>query len=196
MKLDIIKTDFLKWGIEMDQRFCEKCHVLKERCFCDEMPKLDIGIDFVLLMHEKEPKKRSNTGQLILNMFPSNSSLVLWERVNPNEELVKSLEKGDAVLVYPTEDASEPIEPGKTYVIIDGTWQQSRKMFNKSPYLQNAKKVSINRKEPTAYELRRTYKEGTLSTAEAAMEILKASGDLDSANTLNDYYKHFMKMFK
>lgn len=180
----------------MDHRFCEKCHVLKERCFCEEMPKLDIDIDFVLLMHEKEPKKRSNTGQLILNMFPNNSEVVTWERVYPNKELVKKLESGEAILVYPTEEASEEVEPGKTYVIIDGTWQQSKKIYNKSLYLHNAKKVAINRLEPTAYELRRTYKEGTLSTAEAAIEILKAAGEDTGADLLDNYYRHFMKMFK
>lgn len=179
-----------------DNRFCDTCHVLKERCFCNEMPKLEINIDFILLMHEKEPKKRSNTGQLILNMFPRNSEVMLWERIYPNERLIEMIDLGEAVLVYPTEEASEEIEVGKTYILIDGTWQQSKKIFNKSPYLHRAKKVAIKRSKPTQYELRRSYKEGTLSTAEAAMEILLSAGESNASQELDRYYKHFMKMFK
>jgi len=107
-----------------------------------------------LLTHEREQRKPSNTGALVAGEFVTR---IPWQRTNPNEEILKLSQSKDSLLLYPTTNDcdSVKVKEFENLIIIDGTWQESRKIFNKSDYLQSMPRATINANNESTYKLRR-----------------------------------------
>ena len=58
-------------------------------------------MQIVLLTHEREVDRPSNTGQLALDLVPHLCRRVLWSRVKPDLELVTKLARKEAKLLFP-----------------------------------------------------------------------------------------------
>ena len=78
------------------------------------------------------------------------------------------------------------------YIIIDGTWQEAQKIYNKSPYLKNLPTVRVEASQKSVYTLRRNQKENGLCTAECVIETLRARGHEQSANDLQSNLAEFL----
>ena len=92
-----------------------------------------------LLTHERELHRATNTGSIAIDDSNEIIERILWERVNPNKYLTKLIENNEALLLYSKgESSSAIIEEYENIVIIDGTWQESQKIFNQSSYLKDA----------------------------------------------------------
>ena len=163
-----------------------------------------------LLTHERELHKKSNTGQLVLDVLGDQAEVIVWKRKEPDLRLVHLLESGQAAMLYPDlgskqreggeqregagldkehgqSNAADPTETlavadCQDFVILDSTWQEARKMYNKSAYLKQAKKISLRVYAPSKYQLRRNQIEGGLSTAECVIALLKMQGDLSASS--------------
>ncbi|MCL1126339.1 DTW domain-containing protein [Shewanella surugensis] len=57
-------------------------------------------IQIILLTHEREVERLSNTGQLALQAYPEYCQRVIWSRVDPDPSLVHQLESGQAALLF------------------------------------------------------------------------------------------------
>lgn len=132
-----------------------------------------------LLTHSEERKKKSGTGILVKQTLEEECDIIEWSRVAPSETILK-LPLGNTVLIYPRkndgeEDESTPVELETidNIIILDGTWQQARKMYNQSPYLQGFTHYEI-KDETSTYSKRRNQKQTGLCTAEVAIYFLKA----------------------
>ena len=128
-----------------------------------------------LLTHPEELKKRNGTGNLIAENLPNQCTRLVWERTNPPQELI-SLSKQETLLVYPTTEAEKQTVHGKIesvahVIILDGTWQQARKMYNRSPYLHEIQKYEIVG-QTSIFKRRRNQLENGLCTAETAVHLL------------------------
>ena len=146
-----------------------------------------------LLTHPKECLKKSNTGRLVLDALGAKAQLVIWDRVNPNTELLKCIDEGAVALLYPSADSQllSAAAEYTNYIVIDGTWQQAQKIYNRSPYLKALPAVKISVNQPSAFHLRRNQKPGGLCTAECVIEILKANSYSTLANELqSNFLKH------
>lgn len=158
---------------------------------------------FTLLTHEKERNRKDNTGDLLCQLSGcaiDNTSekvtaqKILWQRKQPDAALVEQLMSGQAVLLTPDGggEAVTDISAVEHLVILDGTWQEARKMFNKSEYLKQAKWLGLKNPPVSRYTLRRNQLEGGLCTIECAIEVLKLKGMTDSVTKLNDLYHAFL----
>ncbi len=60
--------------------------------------------------------------------------------------------------------------PGKhpLFVLLDATWQQARKIFRKSPYLNHLPALSLQPKQLSHYRLSRSTRDDHLCTSEVA----------------------------
>ncbi|WP_298774280.1 DTW domain-containing protein [uncultured Shewanella sp.] len=61
------------------------------------------SFQIVLLTHEREVERSSNTGQIALRYFPEYCQRVIWSRVDPDPKLVDLLSRGEGVLLFPDE---------------------------------------------------------------------------------------------
>jgi DTW domain-containing protein YfiP len=135
-------------------------------------------MNIFLLTHQRERSKKTNTGSLVVDALGEKAHVVVWDRVAPDPELLRIIGEGSIALLYPSYDSQLVSEASdyENYIIIDGTWQEAQKIYNRSPYLEGLPAFKILPNRPSAYSLRRNQREGCLCTAESAIEILKAKG--------------------
>lgn len=176
-------------------RQCQKCGLAKGFCICDYDLKVDCHAEFWLLTHQNELGRTSNTGRLIEKAL-STSRVFVWERNKPPKELIDLINSNeyDIYLLYDRGEKSSIVhsDKKKAFIILDGTWKEVRKIFNKSDYLESLKVLKLNPKS-TSYDLRRNKDEDHICTVEVAIEVLDLLG-VDS-EPLNDYFNFFMERY-
>jgi len=146
---------------------------------------------FTLLTHFKEFGKRSNTGRLVLELLGSDAEQLRWDRMNPPAGLLEEIETGEVALLYP--GASDGDLSGiSRFILIDGTWHEARKIYQRSPYLQKVRRIGITPTEMSRYNLRKNQKEACLCTAECVIEILRGIGDEALAERLEEGFIAFI----
>ncbi len=150
---------------------------------------------FTLLTHFKELEKRSNTGRLVMDVLGSRAEQVRWDRTKPPARLVEEIEAGGVALIYPgTADETGGDLTGIRHVIlIDSTWHEARKIHQKSPYLQKARRIGLKPAARSVYNLRRNQKESGLCTAECVIEILRSTGNNEDAERLQTRFLAFIR---
>ncbi|MCB5162885.1 DTW domain-containing protein [Marinomonas algarum] len=129
-----------------------------------------------LITHSEEIKKTTGTGKLVKEALNDECERIIWSRTEPNKEILQ-LAPNNTVLVYPYQEGGLEIQGVSSSVIeniliLDGTWQQARKMYNQSPYLKQFCHYEIQGLR-SVYAKRRNQKETGLCTAEVAIQILK-----------------------
>jgi DTW domain-containing protein YfiP len=145
-----------------------------------------------LLTHERELDRKTNTGNIAIKATKEFVERIIWDRVNPNKKLLKMIEKNEVTLLYPDKEAKPfSIDNFKNVIIIDATWQEARKIYNKSPYLKATNKTILNSKNTSQYNLRRNQPKGGLCTVECIIELLKTTGENELANKLSEKFKSF-----
>ncbi len=150
---------------------------------------------FTLLTHFKEFPKRSNTGRVVLDVLGGNAEQVCWDRINPPARLVEEIEAGGVALIYPgaAEGNNDDLTGINHFILIDGTWHEARKIHQRSPYLQNVRRVCLKPVGKSRYTLRKNQKEDCLCTAECVIEILRSTGDNATANQLEERFLAFIR---
>ena len=147
-------------------------------------------MNIFLLTHPSERFKKTNTGSLVVDVLGEKARVVVWDRVSPDPELLKTIGEGSIALLYPSIDSQliSEVSDFENYIIIDGTWQEAQKIYNRSPYLKDLPTVKTSADRASAYNLRRNQREGCLCTAECAIEILKVRGFSMLANDLQSIF--------
>ena len=150
-----------------------------------------------LLTHPREIPKKTNTGRLAIDNCPTLCERVVWERVNPDPRLQQLASEPTSALLYPAtefpEDYADPVSVTdiETFVLLDATWQQARKMYNQSPYLQAMAKVSLDDAADSQFTLRRNQRQGGLCTVECVIEVLQRKARPEQALHLQQSFSLF-----
>jgi DTW domain-containing protein YfiP len=130
-----------------------------------------------LLTHERELHRATNTGSLAIGDSNKIVERILWERVTPNKHLTNLIENNEALLLYSKgESSSMMIKEYDNIIIIDGTWQESQKIFNQSSYLKNTPQFTLKTAKDSSYKLRGNQPKGGLCTIECIIEVLRIKG--------------------
>lgn len=198
------KVQFNK-KITKSQIQCLSCGLTKGTCICKEAKVSAIKTRIVLLTHESEIKRISNTGRLIQRLFPDNTHIVVWSRTEMSEELASLLndEDFDNYLVFPKELSPNKISRktlgtyrNNAFFVIDGTWNEAKKILRKSPYLHDLSIIEMDINNETEYFIRRKSDQHHLCTAEIVMALLKKNHDEVGYSELKAYYGLFLKKYK
>ena len=145
-----------------------------------------------LLTHEREFNRVTNTGSLAIDDSNEIVERILWDRVNPNKGLTKLIENNEALLLYSKgESSSAIIQEYENIIIIDGTWQESQKIFNQSAYLKTAPQFTLKTSNDSSYKLRGNQPKGGLCTIECIIEVLKIKGQNNIASVLALKFEQF-----
>ena len=148
-----------------------------------------------LLTHFKEFEKRSNTGQLVVDVLGDAAEQVRWDRMNPPARLLEEIEAGGVALVYPgaVDENDGDLSNITQCIIIDGTWHEARKIHQRSPYLQKVRRICLTTDEKSRYNLRKNQKEACLCTAECVVEVLRLAGEIEKAEELQERFLAFIR---
>lgn len=187
---------------------CENCQLAMKACICAWRPQTNIPCEFILLMHREELFKPTNTGRLIADIFPQQTHAFCWSRTQPDPNLLAILNDPRRInlIVFPDESTDSSMSssvtidesfvcshPDKiiTFMLLDGTWKQSGRMFHLSRWLDNIPSVSLPDVTAKSYAVRKSHLDTYLSTAEAAALCLNLVGDNQAADLLRDYFGIF-----
>ncbi|UCJ18971.1 DTW domain-containing protein [Pseudomonas sp. MM211] len=184
---------------------CPDCRLARTHCLCAWRPQVSANAGVCLLMHDVEALKPSNTGWLIADVVADTSAFG-WSRteVDPLLPALLGEPQWQPYLVFPGEYAeaervvtSVEVGTGKRplFVMLDATWTQARKMFRKSPYLDQLPVLSLQPEALSRYRLRRSTRDDHLCTAEVAALCLELAGDEQAAAALNAYFDVFSEHY-
>ncbi|WOT06646.1 tRNA-uridine aminocarboxypropyltransferase [Shewanella youngdeokensis] len=175
-------------------------------------------LQIILLTHEREVSRPTNTGQIALTCFPQYCQRIVWARTAPDEHLLTLLQQPDTALLFPDESATptatfehsdaplidnealshaqqqhlvEQTMPS-TLVILDATWQEARKMLRRSSYLKTARKYTLTTNRSSEFSLRRNQVEGGLCTVECIMALFEQASMHDQAAVLSANFERML----
>ncbi len=188
---------------------CPECLLSEVRCVCGLIEPVHANVGVLMLMYHAEYYKPSNTGQLICDAVFDNFAF-RWERTELEQELARVLEdpKWYPIIIFPHDNLveerkidevpDETVLQGKRPLLIflDGTWRQAKKMFIKSPYLDEFPVLQISGINKGEYQLRESHHEHHLSTVEVAEAILQQAGESLAADRLGYLFKTFRTGYK
>lgn len=184
---------------------CNKCGVPSINCICSEAPRLGTDAKMWILSSKKELIRPTNTARILKLANENSTEIFEWERTKPPEELIKKLQSKEynVYLLFPTDEESQhrgvefkKSDKPSAFVIIDGTWQEAKKIFNRSPYLESIPMLSLKIEDKSNFQLRRGIADGGICTIEVAIEVLKLNGEGSEASTLKEYFNIFQQSFK
>ena len=145
-----------------------------------------------LLTHEREMDRATNTGSIAIKHSNDIIERILWERVSPNKNILKLIDNNEALLLYSKGDsAPSMVHDHENIIIIDSTWQEAQKIYNKSPYLKNIPHATLKTTRGSNYKLRRNQPQGGLCTIECIIEVLKIKGHHPLASKLEAEFIQF-----
>lgn len=155
---------------------CQVCLQPAFSCYCNSIERFDPNIEFVLLIHPVEARRRIATGRMSFlslenaRMFtgaefqnhkeigeilkePENCCMVLW----PGPQSVNLSGLGSQKL-------HEMFHPQKHLVIfvIDGTWATAKKMLRQSPELGGLPQICFTPPSPSNFRVRQQPAKGLL----------------------------------
>ncbi|OSO49000.1 tRNA-uridine aminocarboxypropyltransferase [Pseudomonas syringae] len=147
------------------------------------------------------PMKPTNTGWLIADIIKDTYAFG-WSRVEIDAHLRALLDdpQWQPYIVFPGEFvAQERVvadvarEDGKRplFILLDATWNEARKMFRKSPYLEKFPVLSLAPEQISRYRLRRSRRDDHFCTAEVAALCLELAGDVSASGVLDAYLDVF-----
>lgn len=171
--------------------------VYNDRVYCNRAKLLQI----ILLTHEREVTRPTNTGQIAINVYPEHCQRIIWARKAPDETLLNLLKTEDCALLFPDEAVAEKADLSEVsctenhesrisksmpsiLVILDATWQEARKMVRRSPYLKEARKYALTTSQNSQFNLRRNQVDGGLCTIECIIALYKQANMPQEAEIL------------
>ncbi|AGV17892.1 DTW domain-containing protein [Vibrio sp. B513a] len=175
-------------------------------CMCSLMPKLTSEHNILLLMHPNELKRDTNTGQL-LEQCQLNIERVIWDRKQPPAESLTLLADPSRypVLLFPCEESitlehvvlqSQQQTKTPLFIILDATWQEARKMINKSRWLEGIPTMGLSASADSQYQLRRNQQQGNLCTFEVAAHLLGQLGEQNNQQQMQRFFAHYLALFQ
>ncbi|MGB0466494.1 MAG: tRNA-uridine aminocarboxypropyltransferase [Pontibacterium sp.] len=185
---------------------CSGCGLPDTYCACNTACCGPLSCQVVLLLHENEPLRPSNTSRLIQQLLPETLAFI-WQRKEAPQALVDMIQSEDYQpwLLFPadrpdlqTRARDYRPQAGKTPLIIvpDGTWKEVRKIVRKSPWLASVPLLAIEPKAPSRYTLRRNPDADHLCTAETVAEVFRDLNEPVAAEKLAQQLDRFLHRYQ
>lgn len=184
---------------------CEFCGVPMINCICNRVAEINTEAQIWILSSQKEVTRPTNTARLIKLANKDSTEIFIWERTVQPAKLIEFIEGGDfeVYLLFPADEENKHREKkfersskNVAFMIIDGTWQEARKIFNRSPYLRVLPLLTLSMDNESSFKLRRGIPEGGICTIEAAMKVLELNGEHSSAKALEETFELFQRSYK
>ena len=176
---------------------CPDCRLHRSLCICALLPRLETRTRVVLIVHQLEATKPTNTGLLAARCL-TNSAVVFRGRP-PDGGGVASVEEalpliGAPLMLFPHATAT-PLDEWRgdgpvTLIVPDGTWAQAGSTRRRTDALRGIPCVSLPAPAIAAGRLRQPTRPGRLATLEA---VATAMGILEGP-TVRDALMHIYRV--
>lgn len=169
---------------------CGCCAQPDFSCYCGEIKKFDSHINFVILIHPIEAKRRIATGRMS-HLSLENSYLIKGQDYTANAIVNQRIEDSSchSVILYPGQKSQNltalddekrsklfPNNKKLQIFVIDGTWATARKMIRQSKNLQQLPKICFTPAAPSNFRVRKQPNSSCFSTIEAIHQTIELVG--------------------
>jgi DTW domain-containing protein len=145
---------------------CPGCYLPTHLCLCAEVPRVRTRTDFLVIRHNKEANKSTNTARLAALALTRCRILTYGAPGQPFELSV--LAAPGTWLLFPDAQPPPPgTPPPERLVVLDGNWTQARRMYQRLPELRRLPGLALPPPPPEARRLRRSPHPYGMSTVEA-----------------------------
>jgi DTW domain-containing protein len=156
--------------------YCTACLRPQSACICPCVRSVASDVEVLILQHPSEVLHAKGTARLLHLCLP-NSRIVVGEVFDPVALQGLLTEGGkQSVLLYPTDCYEAPAGKATTQirlVVLDATWQNSRRLLRLNPVLQALPRIAFQNPAPTRYSaIRIAHAPHQLSTIEATGAML------------------------
>ena len=161
---------------EEQREDCGACLRPVTVCWCPYLPRPRVSVRtrLVVLQHPAETRRNIRTCRMLeLGLAPHCISVRPARKFPGTDQEVAELLSASATrLLYPGPD-SEPLDQVEaatveTLVLLDGTWEQARKIYSRNPAVQALRKVSLSVSTPSQYIVRTQPNSACMSTLEVS----------------------------
>lgn len=172
---------------------CKVCFMHLDLCLCSLIPSVELSTKLTLVIHHRELKRTSNTGQLALEAL-KNSSLKVRGLKDDPLNLTEILDPDyETLLLFPSDDAA-PLTTDliksftkKIHLIVpDGNWRQASKVHTRHKELEGVRRVKVMRTSVDPYHLRAESTDDGMATLQA---IAYAFGAIEGEDVQNKLLK-------
>lgn len=170
--------------------FCWKCRQPGLACYCESVHPFDPKIEFVILIHKLESRRRIATGRMS-HLCLTGSHLIEGDQFDENKRVNDLLDRDDAypVVLYPglgsidlsTGSPQElasllPSDRRLMIFVIDGTWATARRTMRLSRRLASLPRVCFSPVRKSQFRVRKQPAAHCLSTLEAIHHMIELVG--------------------
>ncbi len=181
------------------RNLCTTCIQPEFSCYCGDIQKFNPQIDFVILIHPIEVRRRIATGRMS-HLCLENSSLVMGQDYSANTEVNKLIQDPDkhSVILYPGMESQNltplslterqelfPKDKKLQIFVIDGTWATARKMVRLSSNLNTLPRICFTPEKPSNFRVRKQPHPACYSTLEAIHHTIELVGPSQGFSTAN-----------
>ena len=170
----------------MPRKTCPNCQRPLPVCYCSALVQVANTTRVLIIQHPLEQKHPFNTGRMA-HLCLSNSELIVAETLSATQ--LASILKTPSALLYPslpwlpdTAEIKPAIKPGnkesavhsniQQLIVIDATWNKSKKILHLHPALQKLPRLHLKDNLSSNYQIRKTTVANGLSTLESIVKAL------------------------
>ena len=170
----------------MPRKICPNCQRPLLVCYCSALVHVANTTNVIIIQHPLEQKHPFNTGRMA-HLCLSNSELIVAEILSANQ-LTRILSTPSALLYPPLPWLSKTNESAdysniQQLIVIDATWNKSKKILHLHPILQKLPRVNLKGNLSSNYQIRKTTVPNGLSTLESivkALDTIEPEGDFEA----------------
>lgn len=188
---------------------CKACLQPKDWCYCSGIKPFDCGIEFVILLHPLERRRRIASGRMA-HLMLKKSHLVGGHTYTHDKtvNLLLSNPKYFPMVMCLGNDAKNLsamtkvqkknlVTEDKTPLIfvVDGTWSTASKTVRLSENLKFLPRICFTPSNPSRFRVRTQPKENCLSTLEAIHQTIELFGDTRGFDIKSRKHDHMLEVF-
>lgn len=155
-------------------------------CICEDIPTVETVTRFVILRHQLETLKATNTARFAHLAMPS-SEIVTYG----HEPLdFGALAPEGSWLLYPEAEGEPPRGKPTRVLVLDGNWPQTRRMLHRLPALRRLPRLSLTHANPDRLRMRKPHEhlKASMSTLEAIAQAVRALEGEEKGAVLDHFY--------
>lgn len=188
---------------------CNRCVQPVFSCYCKHVQRFDSNIQFVILIHPIEVRRRIATGRMA-HLCLENSHLIAGQDYTQDETVNQILQdpNNHCVILYPgrfSKNLSPMTEPeraqlfprGKklTIFVIDGTWATARRTIRQSTNLNTLPRICFSPEKPSSFRVRKQPNPACYSTIEAVHQSIELVGTSQGFNVESRGHDKLLHVF-
>lgn len=191
------------------RELCLACLQPQFSCYCSHIQKVDSKIEFVILIHPIEVRRRIATGRMS-HLCLEHSHLIMGHdySLNPQVNTILQNPENHSVMLYPGMKSTNlsplsleqraslfPVDKKLVIFVIDGTWATARKMVRLSQNINKLQRICFSPSQPSNFRVRKQPAPGCYSTIEAIHHSIELVGESQGFDVQSREHDRLLSVF-